>query len=94
MMLPFSFTYTVSPTEVRQRAERLEAEAGFLPWYDWSGFIDDAGAELLEELRREGKRLDIREHEIKLDGFVAADGMQFTCSFISETDRVLFRLAV
>ena len=94
MMLPFSFTHTVPKAEVRKRAERFEAEAGFLPWYDWTDFVDDAGAELLEELRSEAKRLDIREHEIRLDGFAAADGTRFTCSFINETDRMLFRLAV
>jgi hypothetical protein len=93
-MLPFSFTHVLPKAEMKRRAERLEAQAGFLPWFDWLDFVDDAGAELLEELRGAAKRLNMREHEIERDRSSAADGMAVTCSFINETDMVVFRLAI
>jgi hypothetical protein len=94
MMLPFSFTYIVPEAEVRTGAERFEAQAGSLPWFDWLDFCDDAGAELLEELRGEAKRLNMREHEFERDWSVPIDGMRITCSFINETEMVVFRLAI
>jgi hypothetical protein len=94
MMLPFSFTHVLPEAEMKRRAEKLETQAGFLPWFDWLDFVDDAGAELLEELRGVAKRLNMREHEIERDRPSAADGMAVTCSFITETDMVVFRLAI
>jgi hypothetical protein len=93
-VLPFAFTHVVPKAEMKRRAERLEAQAGFLPWLDWSDFLDQAETELLKELRRTAKRLNIRQHEIERDGSSAADGMAVKCSFINETDLVFFKLAI
>ena len=94
MMLPFSFTHLVPEAEIKKRAERFEAQAGSLPWLDWLDFRDEAEAELLEEYRGEAKRLNMREHAIVRDCSHAADPMQVTCSFMSEVDMVVFRLAI
>ena len=91
-MLPFSFTHLIREVEIRRRAERLEVQAGYLPWFDWTDFHDDAEAELLDELREVGVQLNLREHQIEkvqTDG----NGTGIRCSFVSETEMVLFKVA-
>ena len=91
-MLPFSFTHIVPEREIKRRAERLEVQAGYLPWFDWTDFRDDAEAELLDELRETGVQLNLREHQIekvRADG----DGTWIRCSFVSETEMVVFKVA-
>ena len=91
-MLPFSFTHIVPEREIRRRAERLEVQAGYLPWFDWTDFREAAEAELLDELQEIGVRVTFREHQIEK---VAAerDGTGIRCSFVSETEMVVFKVA-
>ena len=90
-MLPFSFTHIVPEREIRRRAEHLEVQAGYLPWFDWTDFRDDAEAELLDELREVGVQLNFREYQIER---APADGdTGIRCSFVSETEMVLFKVA-
>ena len=90
-MLPFSFTHLAPEREIRRRAERLEVRAGYLPWFDWTDFRDDAEAELLNGLCETGVRMNFREHQIEK---VQADGTStgIRCSFVSETEMVVFKV--
>jgi hypothetical protein len=49
-MLPFSFIRDVAEVVIKRRAEKLEAQAGSHPWYDWMDFRDEAEWELLNAL--------------------------------------------
>jgi hypothetical protein len=93
-VLPFAFTHVVPTAEMKRRAERLEVQAGFLPWLDWTDFLDDAETELLEELRDYPKRLNMREHQIEEDRTFETSGMRIICSFANETDMVVFRAVI
>ncbi|MCG7391971.1 hypothetical protein MHY87_03525 [Microvirga sp. ACRRW] len=94
MILPFTFVKTPREAEIERRARRLEAQAGFLPWSDWTDFIDEAQDELLDGLRSRARRLNLRDHKIEKDRSAPAGEVRFICSFISDIDMVHFKIAV
>jgi hypothetical protein len=93
-ILPFAFTHVVSQAEMKRRAERLEAEAGSLPWLDWTDFLDRAEIEILEDFRCVARRNNMREHKVERDWSKLTLGLPVTCSFINETDMVVFRTGI
>jgi hypothetical protein len=88
-MLLFTFTHVVREAEIRTRAERLEVQAGNLPWFDWTDFREDAEAELLRGLRETGVRLNLREHQLDKIEVADGNGTWIRCSFVSETEMVV-----
>jgi hypothetical protein len=94
VILPFSFVHTVREPEVRRRAERLEAQAGYLPWHDWTDYVDQVRNELIEEFDAEAERLNMREHRIEKDQSASGHDARFICSFTSETDMVVLKTAI
>jgi hypothetical protein len=89
-MLPFSFIHVVPEAVIKRRAEKLEAQAGGLPWYDWTDFRDDAERVLLDELEQGAVRLNMRAHRIEKASVFG--GTAIICSFESETEMVVFKV--
>jgi hypothetical protein len=77
----------------KRRAEKLEAQAGSHPWYDWTDFRDEAEWELLDELQQVASRLNMRAHRIeRAQAF--GDGTAIICTLESEPDMVVFKVGV
>jgi hypothetical protein len=93
-MMEFTFVQTVSKAEVKRRAELLEAQAGFLPWFDWTDFVDKVQDELVGEFKCDARRLNLRAHRIEKDQSAPALEVRFICSFANEIDMVVFKVAV
>jgi hypothetical protein len=92
-MVPFSFTHIVPEREIRRRAECLEVQAGYLPWFDWTDFRDNAEAELVDDLREIGPQLNLRAHHIERVRPDDGNDTWIRCSFVSETEMVVFKVA-
>jgi hypothetical protein len=90
-VLLFSFTHVVPEAVIKRRAEKLEAQAGGLPWYDWTDFRDDAERVLLDELEQVAVRLNMRAHRIERAPD-SGSGTAIICFFESETDMVVFKV--